>query len=224
MKDLPDIAIIQGVARCVQHPPMVIVRRTLSKARHQYFTFLTSQATRKLLADLNGRLANGEALNADSPVIAPNTWYKYGRGRNSKKKFLPTVRISDAIRNTLRPRFQWRTYVFRAYFDTQLLIAESRGKVAHDFRVFWMGHKGSIEAKYTTNKGVLPEALVQEMRQAFRRSEEFLDLEVKDEDPAIKQREQIQTAIQKATTQELGKMLEMLSLLGIGNIKSQANA
>jgi hypothetical protein len=68
--------------------------------------------------------------------------------------------------------------VLRAYFDTQLLMAESRGKIAHDFRVFFMGHKGSMEAKYTTNKGLLPVALVEEMRQAFRRSEELLDLEL----------------------------------------------
>ncbi|NDF26289.1 MAG: hypothetical protein EB153_01755 [Nitrosopumilaceae archaeon] len=40
-----------------------------------------------------------------------------------------------------------------------------------------MGHKGSMEAKYTTNKGILPDLLVSEMRDAFGRSEEFLDLE-----------------------------------------------
>ncbi len=51
-------------------------------------------------------------------------------------------------------------------------------KLQHDFRVFFMGHKGSMEAKYTTNKGLLPDALIEEMRQAFRRSEELLDLEM----------------------------------------------
>ncbi len=56
-------------------------------------------------------------------------------------------------------------------------MAESRGKIAHDFRVFFMGHKGSIESRYTTNKGILPNALVEEMRSAFKRSQEFLDLE-----------------------------------------------
>ena len=35
-----------------------------------------------------------------------------------------------------------------------------------------------MEAKYTTNKGMLPVALVEEMRQAFMRSEELLDLEL----------------------------------------------
>ena len=64
----------------------------------------------------------------------------------------------------------WRPYVLRAFFDTQLLIAESGGKAAHDFRVFWVGHKGSIEARCTTNKGILPKALIEEMHEAFRRS------------------------------------------------------
>lgn len=165
----------------------------------------------------------GEPLNAESPVISPNTHYRYGRGGNSKKKFLPTVRVSDAIRDNLRPRFKWRPYVFRSYFDMQLLIAEARGKIAHDFRVFFMGHKGSIEAKYTTNKGVLPEALINEMREAFKRSEEFLDLEGQSEDPLIKQKEQIQAAVNKATPEQLGRMQEVLRSLGIGNV-GQASA
>lgn len=56
-------------------------------------------------------------------------------------------------------------------------IAESRGKIAHDFRVFFMGHTGSIEARYTTNKNILPKLLEDEMREAFRKSQEFLDFE-----------------------------------------------
>lgn len=67
---------------------------------------------------------------------------------------------------------------YGAVFDTELLIAESRGKIAHDFRVFFMGHKGSMESRYTTNKGILPDALITEMKNAFLKSEEFLDLEV----------------------------------------------
>jgi hypothetical protein len=81
----------------------------------------------------------------------------------------------------MRPRFKWRPYVLRAFFDTQLLIAESRGKIAHDFRVFFMGHSGSIEAKYTTNKNILPKALTDEMRNAFAKSQEFLDYQTNTE-------------------------------------------
>ncbi|MDE1878742.1 MAG: hypothetical protein KGI07_09555 [Thaumarchaeota archaeon] len=178
LADIPDIAIRGTTAVCLQSPPMITVRRTLSKAKHQYYTFLTESGTRKLLAYLNERLARGEQLGSESPIIAPNTSYNINRGNNAGKKFLPTRKISEDIRETFRPRFAWRPYVLRAYFDTQLLMAESRGKIAHDFRVFFMGHKGSMEAKYTTNKGMLPVALVEEMRQAFRRSEELLDLEL----------------------------------------------
>jgi hypothetical protein len=191
IKDLPDLEILDGVARFRQIPAKVIVRRTLSKARHQYFTFLSEGGARRVLAYLNDRLASGEELNSESAVIAPDKKYKYGRQGKEGNKFLLTVRISNVVRKALRPRFTWRPYVFRAYFDTQLLVAESRGKIAHDFRAFFMGHKGSIEAKYTTNKGILPEALVIEMREAYKRSEELLDLEAFGKDPQ-RQREEFQ--------------------------------
>ena len=54
------------------------------------------------------------------------------------------------------------------------MTAESRGKVAHDFRVYWMGHVGSIDARYTTNKRRLPPDLIEEMREAYHRCEPFL--------------------------------------------------
>jgi hypothetical protein len=211
MKDLPDIAIVQGTAQCLRMPARIIVRRSLSKARHQYFTFLTSSGMQKLLAYLNDRIVKGDALNADSPVIAPDIDHSYGRGANGGKKFLTTGQITSLIRESLRPRFRWRPYVLRAYFDTQLLIAESRGKIAHDFRVFFMGHKGSMEAKYTTNKGILPELLVKEMRESFIRCEEFLDLEIKHEDPLLKQKEELHREIELAAPERVQEMIRILT-------------
>lgn len=218
MSDLPDIVIHQGVAKCIRSPNRITVREELSKARHQYFTFSTSLATSQLLAYLNDRLAYGKPLHGDSPVIAPDHIHKFSRGANQEKPFLPTRQISKRIREALRPRFMWRPYVFRAFFDTQLLIAESKGKIAHDFRVFFMGHRGSMEARYTTNKGILPEALVQEMSEAFKRVEEHLDLELSKEDPILKQKEQMQQAIQGATPEQLGTILEMFHTVNIGNM------
>ena len=58
-----------------------------------------------------------------------------------------------------------------------MLIVESGRKIAGDFHAFFMGHCGNIEARYTTNKGILSEILVKEMRQSFERSQEFLDLD-----------------------------------------------
>ena len=93
-------------------------------------------------------------------------------------------------------------------------MAESRGKIAHDFRVFFMGHKGSMEAKYTTNKGLLPDTLVQEMRDAFMRSEEFLDLEIGKKIESVTSEtasnDLMKDAIQQATPEDLGNIQEML--------------
>jgi hypothetical protein len=69
----------------------------------------------------------------------------------------------------------WRPYVLRAYFDTQLLLAESRGKISHPYRVFFMGHKGDMEARYSTNKRRLPPDLIEDMRNAFAASAEYLE-------------------------------------------------
>lgn len=68
-----------------------------------------------------------------------------------------------------------------------------------------MDHKGSMEAKYTINKGILPNFLIKEMRDTFSRSKEFLDLERVSDHPQEKQ---------KATTEKLGNLTyEELGLL-----------
>jgi hypothetical protein len=177
IRDLPELEIVEGIARFSKNPAKVVVRRTLSKAGHVYFSFITETGAEKILAYINQRMFDGEVLDPESPVIVPFSKYRRFRGKNEGRKFLSTAMIERDVRKTMRPRFKWRPYVLRAFFDTQLLIAESRGKIAHDFRVFFMGHKGSIEAKYTTNKSILSKILMDEMRESFRKSQEFLDYE-----------------------------------------------
>jgi len=181
VRDLPELEIVLGNVRFSRMPPKVNVRKNLSKARHVYFTFLTETGAEKILAYLNERIASGELLTPESAVISPSTKLVTYRGKNQGKKFMSTARIEYEVRKAMRHRFKWRPYVLRAFFDTQLLIAESRGKMAHDFRVFFMGHSGSIEAKYTTNKSILPKILMDEMRESFKKSQEFLDLEINSE-------------------------------------------
>jgi hypothetical protein len=170
IKDLPELAFVKGEACFLKKPSRVMVRKSLSKAGHEYFSFVTELEEKWILAYLNDRIASGDALGPEEPVI--KSLSKFAKG-----KFVSSAIIERDVRNAMRPRFKWRPYVLRAFFDTQLLIAESRGKVAHDFRVFWMGHKGSIEAKYTTNKSILSMALIDEMKASFLRCQEFLDLE-----------------------------------------------
>ena len=209
IRDLPDITICGGKAKSTSASNRIVVRRELSKAGHQYFTFSTQSTTEQILAYLNDRITCGETLTDDSPVVHPNDHRKTHAWRRSRKIFLPTQRVSDKIRQILRPEFAWRPYVLRAYFDTQLLIAESRGKIAHDFRVFFMGHKGTMESRYTTNKGILPVILVNEMSNAFARSEEYLDQS--DPSPRMEQRQQILEIIDHATPQQINYILDTLA-------------
>jgi uncharacterized membrane protein YqiK len=55
------------------------------------------------------------------------------------------------------------------------MLAESKGLVLRDYRSFWMGHKGDIEARYTTNKNRLPENVIEDMRQSYSKAQEYLE-------------------------------------------------
>ena len=176
--DLPELKVCENHVEFTRVPTMVVVRAALSKTRHRYFTFLPAEGCEHLSAYLNKRLASSETFTAKTPVIAAKQGYE-NVGRNSRKKmvsqFISTINVSRIIREAMRPRFKWRPYVLRAYFDTQMLLAESHGKLPHPYRVFFMGHKGDIEARYTTNKGRLPEDLIEDMRRAFKGSSEYLE-------------------------------------------------
>jgi len=182
--DLPELKIHGGHVEFAKVPTMVVVRPSLSKARHRYFTFLPAEGCEYLAAYLNKRLAGGENLGHDTPVISVNPgWRRKGPKKRAEngKMFVCTRSISNIIRQSMRPQFNWRPYVLRAYFDTQMLLAESHGKVTHPYRMFFMGHKGDIEARYSTNKGKHPEEVIEDMRRAFKESSEYLETSPKAE-------------------------------------------
>jgi integrase len=164
--DLPELTIGHGEANFETIPTMVIVRSSLSKARHQYFSFLTEEACGYVKDYLEERARNGERLNPNSAVVRPKV---------TGKQFIRTVNVGDMIRSALRGAgYSWRPYVLRSYFDTQLMLAESKGLVLRDYRMFWMGHRGDIEFRYTVAKHRLPESVVEDMREAYKRSQDHL--------------------------------------------------
>jgi len=120
----------------------------------------------RILKGLEERMLDGEELTPKSPIITPKA---------RMKPFVRATNIGDAIRQAIRKAgFNWRLYVLRAYFDTQLMLAESKGLVIRDYRQFWMGHKGDIKNRYTTNKCRLPEDVIEDMQEAYRLSQEYL--------------------------------------------------
>jgi hypothetical protein len=173
LRDLPEIKVHKTHVELTQIPTRIVVKPALSKANHQYFSFLPQEGCDYLIAYLNMRCANSDALTPKSPVIANKMGYRIGTSMEAQ--FMTTRNVSRIIRATMRPRFTWRPYVLRAYFDTQLLLAESHGKISHPYRVFLMGHKGDMEARYSTNKRRLPPDLIEDMRNAFAASAEYLE-------------------------------------------------
>ena len=150
-------------------PSMLVVRKSLSKARHQYFTFAPQQTIIYVEEYLEERVKQGERLGKDSPLLGFDP-----RGVK-KNRFLRTNLVTRDVKEAiLRAGFSWRPYVLRAYCDTNMIIAESKGKISHPYLQFIMGHKGDIEARYSTNKGVLPPDMIEDMRKCYKECEPFL--------------------------------------------------
>ncbi len=163
--DIPDI-IIEDKIEFEQIPVRIVVRSELSKTKNSYFTFLSSEGCDYLKGYLEMRLRRGEELNKNSSVITP----KY-----AKKDFIRSTNISDTLRKCIRKAgFSWRPYVLRSYFDTQLMLAESKGKILRDYREFFMGHVGDIEHVYTLNKRRLSPHILKDLRESYKRSQKFL--------------------------------------------------
>lgn len=164
--DLPELDLSGQEPKFRKSPTLVVVRAVLSKAGQTYLTFAPAATCRVIEDYLKARVADGEKLTRASDLVSP------GRGR---RPFLRTMNASEAVRAAFRSLgMKDRPYVLRVFFETRLSIAEGQGKVAHRFVVHWGGHKGDITARYSLNKNRLPSDLVEEMREAYRRSEPVL--------------------------------------------------
>jgi len=83
-------------------PTMLVVRRGLSKAKHQYFTFAPQQTITYIEEYLEERVKQGERLGKDSPLLGFDP-----RGVK-KNKFLRRTLVTRDIRGAiLRAGFSW---------------------------------------------------------------------------------------------------------------------
>lgn len=168
ISDLPDLRIEGKEAKFAVIPAMIVVRREISKVKNQYITFLGREGCEHMLGYLRERLVGGEEIGPDSALIT------HERANHKDRRFMVTPSVSSVIRSAVRGVASARPYALRGYFDTQLLLAESNGCMTHAYRQFFMGHKGDMEARYTTNKGRLTDQMLDDMRRSYMHSEIFL--------------------------------------------------
>ncbi len=70
-----------------------------------------------------------------------------------------------------------------------------------------------MEATYTTNKNMLSKKLLETMRESFKRSKEYLNLETYTENQRTIQKETAQMTIQNTTPEQIRAVLEALGRL-----------
>jgi hypothetical protein len=169
LADFTEAKVSGGRVEFEKVPAVLLVRRTLSKARHPYFTFVSSEAITYIQEYIQERTKSGEKLTPQSPLLAFDP-----RGVR-KNAFLRTILVTRDIKEAIvKAGFTWRPYVLRAYCDTNMIVAESKGLISHPYLQFLMGHKGDIEARYSTNKGRLPPSMIEEMRETYKKCEPLL--------------------------------------------------
>jgi len=167
--DFPELKIFSARVEFGRPPCIVVVRNNLSKARHRYFSMIGSEGIIYIQDYLRRRVEAGEELSTRTPLLGFDP-----RGVR-KNVFLRTALVTRDIREAIvKAGFAWRPYVLRSFCDTGLALAESKGWVSHAYLQFWMGHKGDIEARYSVNKGVLPQEMVRDMKDSYRKSLRFL--------------------------------------------------
>ena len=169
LEDFTEAKVSARGVKFEKTPTILLVRRALSKARHPYFTFVGSEAIDYIQEYLHERVKQGEKLIPQSPLLAFDP-----RGVR-KNRFLRTTLVTRDIKEAItKAGFSWRPYVLRAYCDTSMIVAESKGHISHPYLQFLMGHKGDIEARYSTNKGRLPPSMIDEIREAYKKCEPLL--------------------------------------------------
>ncbi|MCL5873745.1 MAG: site-specific integrase [Candidatus Thermoplasmatota archaeon] len=169
LSDLPELKISQDKVEFEKLPTIVKVRSTLSKARHEYTTFLSQEGAAYVKKYLESRMKDGEKLIGSSPLVAIE-----GNPRTVHRR-LRTQLVSREIRKAIRGLgYTWRPYVLRAYFSTALDTCENKGLVSHNWREYWTGHKGDISARYSTNKKLTQDKL-EEMRSTYLKCAPYLE-------------------------------------------------
>lgn len=164
LSDLIEAQLTGEGVRFPKYPTIIHCGPESTKRDNRYFTLLIREGCEYLKAYIDRRSRQGEGLTPGSPVISSDD--KRYRGMA-----LTSHQLSELVRKCFDDAgFRARPYVLRGFFDTAMLSTKN---LKHTWQQFFMGHKGDIEAAYTTRKKLGPE-LLERMREAFAPCEAFL--------------------------------------------------
>lgn len=205
--DIPDLKIEKGEITFENMPVQINVRPDLSKIRVGYFTFLGNEGAEYLKEYLRHRLVSGEKLRKDTPIILPVE----KQSLDKKNRFLMTTLLLRRIKATIiKAGYEWRPYIFRIYFGTNLDTAEAKGLISHPWRQFIMGHKGDIEETYTKREGKIDEG-----REQYSKCLPYIETQVRgmrEEDKQSLEKTLTATVLQKIfgyTPEESEKLMQL---------------
>jgi len=179
VKDLPEMVIKGDTVEFQRIPTLLVVRKSLSKIRRKYTSFVCSEGAEYVRAYLEWRMRRlHQKLTPNSPIIVADIFHPQHQGKHMR-----TTNVSDLMRKPIRAaKFEWRPYVLRRYADVRLDSAKFDRLIDPDWRTYWMGHKGSIEFVYTYAKG-LPDETIEKMREGYKKAaEKFLTTRTKKEE------------------------------------------
>jgi integrase len=169
--DLKDLTL--GTEPNFERVPFhVVVPAKLSKTSIEYHTFGTAELADAVLAYLAERKARGEVLGPSSPVVTVDPMGAGTKLRESSRTgFITTPMMTRALRGGLKAILpSARTYVFRAYYSTQMVSA----RIDRDVREAILGHSLGISGRYNLSKKLHP-SVIEELRREYAKAGSFLE-------------------------------------------------
>lgn len=153
-------------------PFHIVVPARLSKTSVEYHTFGTPELADALLAYLAERRGRGESFAPGSAVITvdPMGARTKLRGR-AKTGFIAEPVMVRSLRQGLKAILPHaRTYVFRPYCSTQMIVA----RVDKDVREEILGHSLGVSGRYNLSKKLHP-SVIEELRREYSKAVPFLE-------------------------------------------------